>query len=143
MNSLAKLLVLCLTTSLAFAANLANAEEEEGAEAAPQKAQYVDMPPAFIANFGDTSKKVKFVKTEVALKVADTNTVFTVENHLPMLRHEIVMLLSKQTEDAMSSPEGQETLRNDALKAVQAALQKEEKAELVSDLLFSTFIVQN
>lgn len=142
MNSLAKLLVLCLTTALAFAANLANAEEE-GAEAAPQKAQYVDMPPAFIANFGDTSKKVKFVKTEVALKVADTNTVFTVENHLPMLRHEIVMLLSKQTEDAMSSPEGQETLRNDALKAVQAALQKEEKAELVSDLLFSTFIVQN
>lgn len=117
------------------------AEEGEG-EAPALKAHYLPLEPAFVANFGTSQKKLKFVKAEVSLRVLGAQAINEVAQHNAMVRHEIVMLLSRQTEESMSSSQGQEAIRLEALEAVNAALSEETGQSLVEDLLFTTFVVQ-
>jgi len=115
-------------------------EEEEGA--APV-AQYYDLSPAFVANFGGgKSKKLKFVKADISVRSSIASAINEVTNHDPLVRHQIVMLLSRQTEQSLSTPAGQEALRVEALSLVQAALEKETGSGQIEDLFFTSFVVQ-
>ena len=131
--------VLCLSFTLIGSAW---AEEEEAA-AAPSVAQYHNLRPSFVANFGSSnSKKLKFVKADVSVRATSTDAINEVMNHDALVRHQIVMLLSRQTEETLSNPVGQETVRIEALSAVQAALKIETGSGQIEDLFFTSFVVQ-
>jgi flagellar FliL protein len=61
---------------------------------------------------------------------------------MPYIRHTLVMLLTRSSDESMTSMEGKEMLRQDALAAVQAVLEAEEGQHFITDLLFSSFVVQ-
>ena len=65
-----------------------------------------------------------------------------VTQHMPALRHQLIMMLSGQSIDTLQSTEARETLRTDALAAVQQIIQDEAGVAGVTDLLFTSFIVQ-
>jgi flagellar FliL protein len=65
-----------------------------------------------------------------------------VKHHDPLIRNQLVMLFSQQTEATMSAPGARETLRAEALKQVQEVLTQEEGKPLVEDLLFNNLIIQ-
>jgi len=116
--------------------------EEESEEAAPVKAQYVELKPAFVTNFGTSSKKLKYVKAEISLRVPSSQAADAIEMHKALVRHEIVMLLSAQAENVMTAPGGQETVRQAVLSAVQAVIEEETGAQQIDDLLFTSFVLQ-
>lgn len=104
---------------------------------------YTNMQPAFVVNIGTSqTARLSFAKVEVALRIDTATEAPRVEKHMPALRHALVMLLSKQSPDQLGGPDGQENARLEALQAVQALLTAEEGAPLVSDLLFTSFVVQ-
>lgn len=117
------------------------AQSEEKA-AVEDSVQYYDLQPPFIANFGAASNKLKFVKADVSVRTSTAAAAALVKQHDPLIRHQIVMLLSSQTEEALSGPEGQETLRLEALKLVQKVLQDETGKPQIDDLLFTSFVLQ-
>lgn len=106
-----------------------------------QGPQYVDLQPAFITNYGGPGP-VHFLKADLAVRVGDAAGAALVAHHMPQLRHELVMLLSSQTEDSVGNPAGRETLRQSALAAVQAVLRGETGGPVVEDLLFNGFVLQ-
>jgi len=112
------------------------AQEEEADEV-----RYIDLTPAFVANYGPPGK-MRYIKAEVSLRVSSQDGYRKVIHHAPSLRHEIVMFLSRQTDETMADSELKEQLRLDALSALQSVMQQEEGSEIVEDLLFSTFFVQ-
>lgn len=117
------------------------AEEEGGGQAS--SVQYHELTPAFVANFGDgNEKKLKFLKAGISVRVSSGSAIDALMNHDALVRHEIVMLLSRQTDDALASSAGQEKVRVAALKAVQAALEEETGDGQIDDLLFTSFVVQ-
>lgn len=119
------------------------AEEEEDEDSAPAVSKYYDLRPSFVANFGSTNKKkLKFVKADVSIRTSSDSAVTQVMNHDALVRHQIVMLLSRQTEKKMSSSLGQEEIRIEALKAVNEALEEETGSIQIDDLLFTSFVVQ-
>ena len=61
---------------------------------------------------------------------------------MTVLRHTIVMRLSRATEEELSSMEGKELLRQDVLEETRNMLIREEGEQFVDDLLFNSFIVQ-
>ena len=61
---------------------------------------------------------------------------------MSQIRHVLIMLLSRQGEEDISSMEGKELLRQRALEEVRALLIEEDGQEQVVDLLFGSFIVQ-
>lgn len=121
---------------------LAEDEVEEGEAPAPVASKYFDVKPAFIANFGGPGK-LRYVKTDITLRVKGQGSgMQDVRHHLPYIRHALVMLLSRQSVENVSSVEGRELLRQDALEEVRRVLMEEEGEQFVLDLLFNSFIVQ-
>lgn len=129
---------LILSALLAMAAGTALAEEDTG-----QKTAYIDMNPAFVLNYGDKpGEKVRFLKAEVALRTDTTDAAALVEKHMPLLRNELVLLFSGQTERSLSSSAAKDALRLTALERANDVLQAETGQEPIVDLLFNSFIVQ-
>lgn len=127
------LTVFALMSSLSFA--------EEGEEAVIN-VQYVDLKPAFVANFGGPAPKLKFVKADISVRTNTIEAANLVEQHMPLIRNEIVLLLSAQAEADISSIEGQEKLRLEALTRVKKVLEEETGSPTAEDLLFTNFVLQ-
>lgn len=116
-------------------ASLHAADSTEGA-------QYVYLQPGFTTNFG-TSGRMRYVRTEIAVKVDSSMAAEAVKRHLPYLRHDIIMLLSAQDSETLNTPQGREKLRRLTLDQVRGRLIELEDAPQVEELYFSNFVVQN
>lgn len=128
---------LCLLCCLI---SFAHAEEE--LEVAP-KVQYHPLTPSFVANFGDaTEKRLKFIKADLTVSVFSDEAVSAVREHNALIRHQVVMILSAQTDKGLAVPGGQEILRKAIVVKVKAVLKEETGKEQIDDLLFTNFVVQ-
>ena len=116
-----------------------DAAEGEAAPAAPSSS-YMDLQPPFVVNYGGVGR-LRFLRAEISLRV-DPGGEPAVMHHMPLIRHKLVMLLSRQTEDAVSTMEGKELLRQEALEEVRTLLMAEEGDQKIRDLLFSSFVIQ-
>ncbi|SDJ37146.1 flagellar basal body-associated protein FliL [Pseudomonas indica] len=133
------LIALLFALSLPFAA-LAEEKAEENGENAPQ-VSYVSLSPALVGNYG-SGPRLKYFKADVSLRVSSTEAAARVEHHEPLIRNQLVMLFSQQTDETLGSVEAKEKLRQEALKQVQQVLEQEEGKPLVDDLLFNNLIIQ-
>ena len=111
-------------------------------EEADALVQYIEMKPSFVLNYGPPSAKLRYAKVDISLRVDTRSAASTVEHHMPALRNEIVLLLSKQNEDMMGNTEGREKLRLEALVLLKEFLDKEAGSTAIEDLLFTSFVVQ-
>lgn len=133
-------IALLLALSLPLAAH-ASEDEEAKEEGAAPVVSYVTLVPALVGNFGE-GPKLKFFKADLSLRVTGADVEAKVKHHEPLIRNQLVMLFSQQTEVAMAAPGARETLRAEALKQVQDVLTQEEGKPLVDDLLFNNLIIQ-
>ncbi len=101
---------------------------------------YIELKP-FVANFG-TGAKLRFVKCEITIQVSSEAAHHAVNMHMPHIRNDIVFLLSGQSVESMKTIEAQRTLAQQALKQTQALLLQEEGQAYVSDLFFTSFVMQ-
>lgn len=139
------LLRLCLlcTIASAHAAEHGEGGGEGGGEKAGSASEYLDIKPALITNYGGPGP-IHFLKAELTLRLSkDAEASELVMRHMPHIRHELIMLFSRQSEDNLTSMQSKEQLRQDALAAVQKVLQAEENKKLVQDLLFTNFVIQH
>lgn len=133
---IAVLLALSLPV-LAFASE----SESEGEEGKAPAVAYIGLVPALVGNFG-AGPKLKFYKADIALRVTGAEAEAKVKHHEPLIRNQLVMLFSQQTDESMGAAGAKETLRQEALKQVQDVLNQEEGKPLVDDLLFNNLIIQ-
>lgn len=134
-------IALLLALSLPLMAHAEEEAEEDGKEVAAPVVSYVTLVPALVGNFGD-GPKLKFFKADLSLRVTGPDIEAKVKHHEPLIRNQLVMLFSQQTEEAMAASGARETLRAEALKQVQDVLNQEEGQPLVEDLLFNNLIIQ-
>lgn len=119
--------------------SFAHAEEEE----APAKAQYFALKPSFVANFGETTaKRLKFIKADISVMAYSNEAISAVMDHNSLIRHQVVMSLSAQSEESLATTDGQEALRTGLLEKVKQVLKEETGKEQIDDLLFTSFVVQ-
>lgn len=119
---------------------------EGGAEAGEDggtQTVYVDMTPAFVTQVGTPGERLSYLKANVTLRVSSKAAEEAVKTHMPRLRHELVMLFSAQTDaDRLSSGEGQDALKQEALARINKVLEDQHREERVDNVLFTTFVVQ-
>jgi flagellar FliL protein len=114
-------------------------DEEEDAE--PSQALYVPINPAFVVNFVDGGK-ARFLQITMELMTRDPEIPAHVETHLPAIRNNLVMLFSSQTYDNISTLEGKESLREEALTVVQEILEEETGNAGVETVYFTSLVMQ-
>lgn len=115
------------------------ADEDEGG--VPEDyINYIEMKP-FIANFSSTGK-LRFLKCQVTVQVASPDAHHAVNFYKPEIRHEVLMVLSDKQENELKSVEAQDALARELLATVQKVLLAEEGEAFVSDLFFTSFVIQ-
>lgn len=120
---------------------MVQASEEDGDKAPASVVAYVTLTPALVGNFGD-GPKLKFFKADLSLRVSGADVEAKIKHHEPLIRNQLVMLFSQQTDEAMAAAGSREVLRAEALKQVQDVMTQEEGKPLVEDLLFNNLIIQ-
>jgi len=115
--------------------------EEPAEDAAATQTLYYALTPAMVGNYG-SGERLKYYKADVALRISSKEVEDRVKHHEPLIRHQLVMLFSQQTDETLSGPEAKEQLRQEALRQVREVLEQEEGKPLVDDLLFNNLIIQ-
>lgn len=113
-------------------------EEETMMETA---AIYHNLHPAFVANFSGTSKK-KYMQVYVVALAREQMVIDDLKLHMPAVRNNILMTLSKKTSDEVATVEGKETLRKEVLETVRSTMKEKTGKEGIEDLYFTKFVAQ-
>lgn len=113
----------------------------EGLTAPSPGAIYIPFKPSFVVNYGGPGR-LKYIKADISVRLEDAKAANSVRHHMPYIRNNLVLLLSAQTEESISSQEGKEALRQEALKEVRSVIMAEDGQEGVVDLFFNAFLIQ-
>jgi len=111
----------------------------KGEEAAKVAVFYAIDPP-LVVNFEDGAA-VRFLQITMELMAHDPKTIESVKANIPLIRNNLLLLMSNRDYKTLMSREGKEKLRLEALAEVRA-VQKKESGPDVDDLLFTSFVVQ-
>lgn len=79
--------------------------------------KYLTMVPEFIVNFGPGSK-VRYLQVDLQLSSRDENALATVGTYRPVIRNDVLVLLSSVSFDDLKSREGKEKLQKKLLNTI-------------------------
>lgn len=103
--------------------------------------QYIAIDPSLIASVAD-GQVMRFLQVDVQLMTRDPEAAVAIQTHEPVIRNNLLMLLSAQSLKSLSSKEGKEALRASALAEIQEILVAEGSSASVDDLYFTGFVIQ-
>ena len=101
---------------------------------------YYAIDPPLVVNFEDGSA-VRFLQITMEIMAHDEKAIESVQKNIPLIRNNLLLLMSNRNYQTMMSREGKEKLRQEALTEVRA-VQKKEGGPDVDDVLFTSFVVQ-
>lgn len=127
---------------LALASGTALAEEKAAEGEQDNKVIYYSIYPPLVGNYDAGAGKLRYYKADMSLRVIGGRASEQIKRHDPLIRNQLVMLFAQQSETTLSSLEGKEQLRRDALRQLRDLLTQETGKPLVEDLLFNNLVIQ-
>lgn len=104
---------------------------------------YYGLGASFVSNY-DGAGRLKYLKTDISVRM-QPGTAALIDKHLPYLRNRIVVLLAAQLEENLTSTQGKELLRLQALSEIRSALdflEGQGTGDRIMNLYFTSFVVQ-
>lgn len=123
-------------------AQVASVEEVKPEKEEPKgPPQYLALDPPLVVSFEDR-QAIRFLQVTVELMARDEKSIQAVATHTPVIRNNLLMLMGGRTLSDLTSTEGKEMLRQEALTEVQRILKEFDDANEIEDLYFTSFVVQ-
>lgn len=94
----------------------------------------------FVVNLG--GQEGGMLQTELQVQLNSPEGKETLKAYMPKIRSNIILLLSSKTYEDVSSAEGKAKLKNQIRKIINESLAEAGEREVVSAVLFTSFIVQ-
>jgi flagellar protein FliL len=101
---------------------------------------FYPIDPPLVVNFEDGSA-VRFLQISMEVMGKDQKGIDSVQRNMPLIRNNLLLLMSNRDYQSLMSREGKEKLRQEALTEIRAVQKKQGGAD-VEDLLFTSFVVQ-
>jgi flagellar FliL protein len=114
--------------------------EEESEEPAVESL-YFEMDKAFIVNFPKGSH-ARLLQVSISLLVEGEETVAALKKHEPMIRNNILMLMSAQDTSELKEIAGKEKLRSKMLEEINNTMKKMTQNSKIKELFFTAFVMQ-
>lgn len=102
---------------------------------------YVALEPPLVVSF-EGPGAMRFLQLTVEVMARDEKVIEAVEQHNPVIRNNLLMLVGGTDMKTLSTREGKEALRALALAEVQAVVESQTGEPGVEDLYFTSFVVQ-
>jgi flagellar FliL protein len=134
-------------TAAYFILNANSAQDKKGAVAkdtqpAKGPALYVPLDPPFVVNF-EAEQLVRFLQITVQVMSRDQGTIDLMKANDPVVRNDLLLLFGNQSYTSISSREGKEKLRQQALEAVRKVVTNAGgKGAQVEAVYFTSFVMQ-
>jgi len=107
----------------------------------PKEALYVPLDPPFTVNFNDDGR-TRFLQVSIEAQTRDPEVAKLIEKHMPVIRNNLVLILSSQTAGELASLEGKERLREEARAGIDRVLEEEAGKGGVEAVYFTSFVMQ-
>ncbi len=108
----------------------------------PAQALFYKLDPAFVVNF-EAEQLVRFLQVTIEVMTRDPLTVEYLKKHDPVIRNDLLLLLSNQQYTALATAQGKEQLRARALAAVRAVAAREGgEPKKIEAVYFTSFVMQ-
>lgn len=119
-----------------------NAPGAAASVARPAPALFHQLDPSFVVNF-EAEQLVRFLQVTIEVMTRDPATLEFVKQHEPVIRNDLLMLLSNQKYAQIATQAGKDELRARALEAVRAIAAREgaDPARLEA-VYFTSFVMQ-
>ncbi len=101
---------------------------------------FLPIDPPLVVNFEEGSA-VRFLQIAMTISCKDQKVLDSVTKSMPVVRNNLLLLMSNRDYQSLMSREGKEKLRQEALAEINA-VQKKQGADSIDDLLFTSFVVQ-
>jgi flagellar FliL protein len=102
---------------------------------------YHSLQPPFVVNFSGNAT-ARFLQVGIDVSTRDESVVEDLEKHNPVIRNNIVMLLSTQDQATLMTREGKEKLRADVQAEIQRILKEHTGRTGVESVYFTSFVMQ-
>ena len=102
---------------------------------------YRALEPALVGNI-DGPGRVRFVQVEVVMATRDKKVLSAVDEHTPVIRNDLIMLLSGKTYEQLNTAEGKETTRQEMLDAIRSVLEERTGNPGIESIYFTSFVMQ-
>lgn len=119
----------------------AGAGKEHAGEVALGPVRYFELSPEFVVNF-EGEQKANYLQVDVQLMTRNAEALKVFEEHTPLIRNNILLLLSGQKYDELRTLEGKEKMRAEVLATVQQVVEAELGTPAVEAVFFTSFIMQ-
>lgn len=112
-----------------------------GKKQAAEPARYFALDPPLVVNLSEDGA-VRYLQVNVEVMARDEKIIQAVQQNVPLIRNDLVQLLSDRPPAELMSREGREKMRGEAQLAVNAILDRESGGAHIESLLFTGFVVQ-
>ncbi|HLZ99216.1 MAG TPA: flagellar basal body-associated FliL family protein [Steroidobacteraceae bacterium] len=112
----------------------------EHGEGEAKTSVFYPIDPPLVVNFEDGSA-VRFLQISMEVMGKDQKSIDSVQKNMPLVRNNLLLLMSNRDYQSLMSREGKEKLRQEALTEIRSVQKKQGGAD-VEDLLFTSFVVQ-
>lgn len=119
----------------------ADAAEGEERAAADAPAVYYTLASDLVVNF-DTDGRIRYLQLGIDLMTREPEAVEAIETHAPVLRNNLIMLLSDRSYEELMTRSGKEALQQDALAEVRTVMKDRYGSAAVETLYFTSFVMQ-
>jgi flagellar FliL protein len=116
-------------------------EAVEAVPAPPTPPIYVPLEPPLVVNF-ERNGRMGYLQATIQLLARDKTVDEGVKAHMPVIRNNLLMLMSSKTFADVASREGKELLRQEALAEVNKVLEQQSVVGRAEDLYFTGFVMQ-
>jgi flagellar FliL protein len=117
-------------------------KDKKSEVAKKEPAIYVKLDPPFVVNF-DANGVMRFLQVTVEVMTRDAATAAAIKSNDPMIRNNLLLLFGNQKSGDITTLEGKEKLRADALEVVAKVVAIEGgDGKKVEQLFFTAFVMQ-
>ena len=102
---------------------------------------YYPLEPAFVVNFKDNGR-TRFLQVTMEVMARDPQIIEDIKTHMPLIRNNLLLLLSNQDANNLHTQEGKEAIRAAALEEVKNILAEQTGRVKVEGLYFTSFVTQ-
>lgn len=116
-------------------------DDAQAEDTSTAPAQYIAFKPDFVSNYV-IDGRARYMKIVVSAMTRDDEVRVAINNHMPALRNQLVMLFGAADFTALKTAEGKTALRQSALEVCQEVMQKELGKPGIEQIFFTDFVLQ-
>lgn len=113
---------------------------EQAGESEAGETIYHDMTPPFMVNFSEG--RIKILKIAISVMAKGDEVIEAVKKHDPLIRNNILMMLSAQNPEMLKTTDSKEALQASIKEEINKVLAERKVSSKVEDVFFTDLVMQ-